>query len=404
MLTPEYLGTVTDEIEKISEDCHNYILTAIIRRIVKRLEDGMPYLITAVDRNQLALLTEMGFLMEDLQKGIAIATDKQFSEIQEAVEDAAVRSVEYDDAFYKSVGLEPPEIKRSPYILRLAERNSEVLKEGWQSYTKSAAESAQDRYFEAIDKAYNLVSTGAISKDQAIKEAVEDIAENGVEILYPSGHKDTIEVATTRAVRTGIAQMSGDITLKRMDEMNWDIVLASSHFGARVTKQNDYTNHYWWQGKFYSRSGNDKRFPPFSVCGFGKIQGICGANCRHSISPGDGKNNPFAKFDEEKNRKLYETEQRQRSMERGIRKTKRVLLGIKAGIDASNDKAVKERLTADYQKKAALLKQQNKEYREFCEENGLTVRNDRISIANWNRSQAASASSAARMYEMGSKQ
>ena len=60
--------------------------------------------------------------------------------------------------------------------------------------------------------------------------------------------------------------MAGEITDARMDEMNWDIILTSAHLGARIGDGGDnLTNHYWWQGKFYSKSGNDPRFPPFSV-------------------------------------------------------------------------------------------------------------------------------------------
>ena len=28
------------------------------------------------------------------------------------------------------------------------------------------------------------------------------------------------------------------------------------------------------------------KFPPLSVCGIGDVQGLLGANCRHSIGPG----------------------------------------------------------------------------------------------------------------------
>ena len=47
---------------------------------------------------------------------------------------------------------------------------------------------------------------------------------------------------------------------------------------------------------------------------------------------------------------------------------------------------------------AALLQQRNKAYNDFCEQNNLKKLNERITIAQWNRSQAAKARAAARRF------
>lgn len=72
-------------------------------------------------------------------------------------------------------------------------------------------------------------------------------------------------------------------------------------------------------------------------------------------------------------------------MERRIRDTKRRLMGYEAAGD-----------TERYQRTAALLQKQNAAYDAYCKENGLTKQTDRISIAKWNRSEAAKARAAAR--------
>lgn len=72
-------------------------------------------------------------------------------------------------------------------------------------------------------------------------------------------------------------------------------------------------------------------------------------------------------------------------MERRIRDTKRRLMGYEAAGD-----------TERYQRTAALLRKQNAAYDAYCKENGLTKQTDRISIAKWNRSEAAKAREAAR--------
>ncbi len=234
-----------------------------------------------------------------------------------------------------------------------------------------------------------------MSYTDAVKNAVETIAADGVTITYPSGHTDTIETATLRAVRTGVSQATAAITDARMDEMNWDIILVSSHLGARVTDAEDYTNHSWWQGKFYSKSGKDPRFPPFDVCGMGNVQGIHGANCRHHHMPGDGEFNPFEDYDSEENRKQYELDQRQRALERRIRKTKRETMAAKTAMK-NGDEATKAEMQKLYERKAALLQKQNKAYNDFCKDNGLKRLQDRLHVSGWNRSQASAASAAAR--------
>lgn len=398
MLTPDYLLRISEGAEEIAEQLHQEIVNRIIERIMHRIGCGDEHILTATDKWQLEVLQDAGYLLKDIQEEIATKTKLQQKEIKEAMEDAGVTTLNYDDAIYRAAGLSPVPLWESPYMTRLMQRNYEATLGEWNNFTRTTAEASQQVFIKAMDKAYNLTSSGTVSYTQAAREAVEEIAGNGVEVVYPSGHKDTIETATLRAVRTGISRMSGQITDARMEEMSWDIILVSSHLGARVTNKKDFTNHSWWQGKFYSKSGKDERFPPFSVCGMGDVQGIHGANCRHSHGPGDGENNPFEQYDSEENWKAYELQQRQRTLERRIRKTKREVMGMKAAVDGAQDEKLRYELDLQYQKKAALLQKQNEDYKIFCEENNLKQLSDRIQIAKWDRQQAAAARGAAQRY------
>lgn len=243
--------------------------------------------------------------------------------------------------------------------------------------------------------------SGATSYSQAVREAVESVASGGVYVDYPSGHRDTIETATARAVRTGIAQAAGDIALKRMEEMDWDIILVSAHIGARTGDggQNP-GNHLWWQGQFYSRTGEDKRFPNFyEVTGYGTGVGLSGYNCRHSFGSGDGVNNPYADIQTADNVRMEKLEQRQRALERRVRKTKREVMGMQEAVDKCQDEAAKFELQQTLDQKSYLLSRQNKAYSEFCKENDLRPLSERLQIAKWSREQAAKARGAARRYQ-----
>lgn len=404
MLTPEYLLRVSEGAEDISESLHVDIINRIVERMMLRLGRGEDYLLTAQDKWQFEVLQDAGFLLEDVQKEIAKRTKQQEEEVKKAFEDAGVRNLEYDDKIYEAAGLSPVSLFASPHLVRVMQRNYEATMGEWYNFTRTTADASQKAFINAMDKAYNLTASGAVSYTQAVKEALNDIVSNGVEVIYTNPktgrvHTDTIETATLRAVRTGISQMSGQITDARMEEMDWDIILTSAHLGARIGDGGEnHTNHTWWQGKFFSKSGKDKRFPPYSVCGQGDVQGIHGANCRHSHGPGDGENNPFEGIDSEENRRIRELEERQRLLERRIRKTKREVMGLKTSVDNAQDAKLKFELDLAYQRKSALLQKQNKEYTDFCKKNGLKKLNERIQIAKWDRKEAAVARGAAKRY------
>ena len=283
------------------------------------------------------------------------------------------------------------------------QRNYEATIGEWDNYTRTTAEAAQRLFINEVDKAYNMVSSGAVSYTQAVRECINAVASEGVTVTYPTGHKDTIETAALRAVRTGISQMSGDVQLARMEEMNWDIILVSAHLGARSGDggQNP-GNHLWWQGQYFSRTGRTQGFPDFyRSTGYGTGEGLCGWNCRHSFGSGTGRleDNPYRDIQTSDNHKVEELNKRQRILERRIRKTKREVMGLQTAVDNCQDEQTKFALQQDLDRKSYLLQKQNKAYNEFCKQNNLKKLNDRIQIARWGREQAAKARRAAKRYQ-----
>lgn len=394
ILTPEYLLKISEGSEEIAEYLHTNIVNRIIERMMIRIGRGETYMLTSYDKWQIEVLQEAGFLLEDIRKEIAHATKEEEKEIAAAFEDASVRAIQYDDEIYKRVGLSPVPLWESPYMVRLAQRTFETTMGEWVNFTATTAEASHHLFISAMDKAYNLVSSGAVSYTQAVKEALDEVVEKGVVVEYPTGHSDTIETATLRCVRTGIGQMSTEISMERMKEMGCNLVLVSSHMGARPS-------HAVWQGKVYSLDG--VKYPELrSATQYGTVTGLAGANCRHNISPYyEGMENPFEKYDTEENKKNYEIEQRQRLLERRIRKTKRKVMNAKTEVDRCKDDLLRKSLDDDYKRKCALLQKQNEAYNQYCEENNLKRLSERLQIAKWDRAQAAAASGAARRYKNG---
>jgi hypothetical protein len=392
MLSPDYLLHISEGSEQIAEELHVDIINRIVDRVVARMDRGEEFMLTSYDKWQIETLQEAGYLLEDIQEEIARKTKQQTEEVKEAMEEAGVMALEYDDKIYQDAGLSPVALEQSPYMVRLMQDDYEKTMGEWKNFTRTMATSVQSDYISLMDTAYNLVSSGAVSYTQAFKEVLDKIVNEGIKVKYPSGREDTVETATLRAVRTGISQMSAHIQLARMDEMEVDLVIVSSHLGARP-------DHQKWQGKVYSRTGTN--YPDFvENTRYGRVDGLCGANCRHNFSPYfEGMSNPFEQYDSKENQERYELEQRQRALERRIRDTKRKCINQKEVVDKCKDEKLKYEYDLEYQKKSALLQKQNKAYKDFCAENDLRPLNERIQIAKWNRQQAAAARGAAKRHE-----
>ena len=398
MLPPSYLLHAVEPAEEIAEQLHKDIVDRIVERVMIRFERGDAYILTPLDKWQIETLQQAGFLLEDIQKTLAAATGKMQTEIAQAMEDAGVQALEYDDEIYRQAGFDPVPLVQSPYMIRLMQRDYEATVGEWKNFVNISKRAIHNLFVGACDTAYHRAITGMISPAQAVREALETVISGGAYVNYTDKkgnviRRDTIETATARAVRTGISQASAKIQLARMDEFDVDLVIVSSHIGARP-------DHEVWQGKIYSRSGGED-YPDFvSSTGYGSLTGLCGANCRHHFSPWfEGQGNPFEQYDCEENLKYYEQEQRQRTLERRIRNTKRETMNWRTAMKAEKDPGKKAEYEAEYQRKAALLQRQNAAYNQFCEETGLKKQHDRIHIAKWDRKQAAQARAAAKKWQ-----
>lgn len=400
MLTPEYLKRVAEGSEDIASSLHSYILNRIIEAIMIRFGRGEEYILTSSDRWRIQILQDAGYLLQDITQEIARYTKLQREEVAAAMEEAGVKAMAYDKAVYEAAGITTEALEQSPALVRILQRDYEATMGEWSNMTRTTAEAAQSLFISECDNAYHKVISGSVSYTQAVREAVDTVAQNGVIVQYPTGHRDTIETATARAVRTGISQASGDISMQRMKEQEWDIILVSAHIGARTGDGGaNPGNHLWWQGQFYSRTGQDKRFPPFSLTGYGTGEGLGGWNCRHSFGPGDGVNNPYKDIQTADNERMEKLEQRQRALERRIRKTKQAVMGLQTAVENCKDDALRFELQAELDRKSYLLQKQNAAYKDYCKQNDLRELQDRLMIAKWNRQSAAKARGAAKRYK-----
>lgn len=389
MLTPQQILEIIDTLYPQIDELNTWIMADIIKRLMARLGRGKLYM-TATDDWQLQVYQSAGGHLDAVQQEIKHWTKATDAEIKRIFEDAGIKALAYDSNFYIEHGLAGIELAQSESMIRLLEDAYQRTAGTVHNFTRTTAEASQQQLIKALDAAHFKVNSGAASYTQAVEEAVSSIVDTQTKVIYPSGHVDTIETAVLRAVRTGVAQAAGNMAVQGMEERDWDVVLVSAHIGARYGDGGkNPSNHFWWQGKHYSRTGRTPDLPLFvESTGYGTGEGLCGWNCRHSFGPGDIRHNPFAQFDAEENKRVYDLSQRQRTMESRIRRTKAKLVGLRTAIDAAQDAETKAVLEDKYATTARLLERQNIGYNQFCEDNSLKRLGERIQIAQWTREDA----------------
>ena len=136
MLTPTYLWYVPEKAEKQAEELHNKIVSVIIERMMIRLGRGEDYLFTPVDKWQMDVLQDAGYILQAVQAEIAQTTKISIAEIARTMKEAGIKALEWDDTIYKKAGLEPTPLGESPYLQRLLQRNYEKTKGEMYNFTR----------------------------------------------------------------------------------------------------------------------------------------------------------------------------------------------------------------------------------------------------------------------------
>lgn len=211
----------------------------------------------------------------------------------------------------------------------------------------------KNAYIGYLDKALMKMIMGGVSYDAAVEQSVREMARSGLRsVEYASGRTYQLDTAARMCIRTSAHQLSAKISERNCDVMGQDLVEVSEHWGARPS-------HQVWQGKIYSRSGKNKKYPPFKECHYGEADGLCGVNCRHTFHPFfEGISEP-TKWQKEPEPKeyggkmysYYDATQKQRAMERQIRSTKREIEAMRSiGGNTSELESQKKRQIREYHK------------------------------------------------------
>ena len=333
MLTFRQLDDLSTSITDSLEDTTQSIIVDMARRISRLGE------VTPSTNWQMLRLELVGAQQEKIIKELSRCLSMTEKQIEKMFDEAATRTIDKDNQIYKETGYEPVALKDNPYLQQIISAGLAKTNDTFKNLTRTTARTATKQFEDALDLAHMQIVTGTKDYQSAIKSAIKNLSQKGLNsIKYSSGKIDSLDVSARRAILTGINQTTGEIQLANMEMMGTDLVEVTAHHGARPS-------HAIWQGKVFSVSGTSLKYPSLrEATGYGTGDGLKGWGCRHDFFPYiEGVSEKvytsqnLRKLSEQtttyngQKLSIYEATQQQRYIERQIRQWKRESNALKAG-------------------------------------------------------------------------
>lgn len=395
--SPAALDALPEELDELFRGLELKLLEEICSRLKI---SGQLNEVTAQD---IRALRAHGIDLEDIKKAISKTTNTGADKLEKLLDDVVARNQRYYKELIDAAQVTAPErLISQEDTYAIYEQTKGIYRNITQSMGFQVKRGRHiimlppaKAYQWALDSAELQIQSGAISYNQAIASAVRQLADSGIKTVdYESGHVDSVDVAVRRAVMTGVNQLNQKYREQSMDYLETDLVETTAHLGARnIDGPNKWDNHEKWQGRWFRWKKYTEQYPNSSKgdypdfdesCGPGSVTGIGGANCRHSYySVIEGVNEPtYSQEDLDalkgENHKFtfdgkeydgYTATQKQRQIERTIKKLNRRKASFEAAVLADEAQATNIR-----------LRQLSKEYKAFSKAAGLPEQRERVKV------------------------
>lgn len=392
MLTPDQIEALGLRAETIVEPIVDFLISDIARRISKAGQ------LTSTAAYQAWRLQNLGIsqrrLKEELQKRLKVSQrelEKLLTQSAEVGYDFDIRHLPHTQAVPFSDNTTVQQIVAAAVQMAQEDLTNMVQTLGFVGPDGMARE-LTEAYQQACDFAFTKVATGAQDYNSAIRDATRSLSDRGiVTIDYASGVHTSLEAAVRRNVMGGLGLMQERISRQNHDDLGCDGWEISAHMASAP-------DHEPFQGRQFSDAAYEKLNASL-------VRRIGTLNCGHWASPIIlGVNAPqYTREELEKFRQdnqkgidyegrhytMYEATQRQRQLERAIRKQKRRILAAEQNPD---DPKRLQNARIRYQ----VL---NQEYRRFSNAAGLRLQHERMEMTGFGPKQARAAEKAASMAE-----
>ena len=382
--SPPVLDALPEDLAELFRGLEDTLLDEICSRLA--LKDQL----NEVTVQAIRALRSHGIDTKEIEQAIRKTSGISEKKLKALLEDVISRNQKYYTSVIDMAGLTQPETLVSVEDTRAVyEQTRQTLRNITQSMgflvNNGRTRLPPARAYQwALDSAVMQIQSGAISYNQAIKASVQQLAGGLKVVNYESGHVDNIDVAVRRAVMTGVNQICDQYTNQSAEYLETRYFEVSAHSGARDKPgASPWSSHKDWQGKVYYQSESGEPDPLglyddlVETTGYGYVDGLTGANCRHHKYPFIPGVSERTYTDEQlehiddglgctfdgKTYTAYEATQMQRRIERQIRAQKKLRNAYKeAGLseDATAANIKLRRLNAEYSRfsKAAGLPEQ----------------------------------------------
>lgn len=384
MLTADEIESLPIGLEKQFRQLEKRIMRDIIRRL-KNAEE-----ITRTADWQIYRASELGKAADDIKKEITEALGASEDEVNKIYTDAAKTDWARSKKLYKAVGQAAVAYKDNDPLKQLVAAIKKQTADELKNITRTLGVATANKgkiktvslteyYTDMLDAAVLDISSGTFDYNTVLQHTVTQLANSGIRTInYDSVSKRPtsarIDVAARRAVMTGIGQLTAQVSEDNANALGTDMYEVSAHSCCRP-------EHVEWQGGWYTMAQLK------SVCGYGRVDGLKGANCGHDFYPVvPGVSEPSytaeelrqmkadeAEEHEYKGKKYtkYEASQKQRRLERTVAARYHAVDLLKEG--GADEKAIQD-AKISYQAVS-------QEYTRFSKAIGLTPQRERINLA-----------------------
>lgn len=278
MFTPEDMERMPRTLEKLYNDLEWRVMEDIIRRIKINGE------VTRAADWQMNRLFQLGESKAAIKSAIQDALKMSDKEIDKIYEEAIASGYVRDKKLYEEVGKSFVPYTENMVLQQMVQAIKRQTQEELKNITQSLGFAKKingkieftelaDFYQQTLDAAMLDITSGTFDYNTVLKRTIETLTNSGLRTVdYASGWSNRVEVAARRALMTGVTQVTGKINEQNAEELETEYFEVSWHADARPT-------HQVWQGRVYSRKELETK------CGLGTVDGLAGANCRHTYYP-----------------------------------------------------------------------------------------------------------------------
>lgn len=386
---PETLDSLPERVAEMFRGLEERLLQEICSRLKIAGE------LNEVTVQAIRSLRAMGGDLAEIEALVAEMSATTQAELDALLDDVVARNEQYAQRFLTMAKITAPEyIVSSVDIEIIRAQTKETLQNITQTMGFAIRRGGKiveltppaQTLYKILDAAELDVMAGTVNYQTAIERATRELADSGLKkIEYTNDGRRIMtqaDVAARRAILTGVSQINNRYTDNLAEDLGTDLFEVSAHSGARNTGDG-WKNHARWQGRVYSMDGDTQKYPNIKrICGLGTVDGLGGANCRHRYFPFvDGvserayTDKQLENIDQEPIEyqgviyDQYHAEQKQREIERTIRKYKR----RKTAAEAAG-------LTDDAASAGVRLRQLNALYKDFSDASNLPLQKERMRV------------------------